>query len=262
MTEEKDDESISPEQLEYFLKTFPGIYKFVSRKLGAAHRSSAEDVVQRVFLKLWRWKKGQLANYKNGNGNSENGIGKTDKIDLSAEEWQKMAKAVARNEVIDFFREKYTRRDVVFSQTDEETRERIFSVPDKSPDQNPEGNSRAEMCSQLKLIWKAAQALSSVRQKYTYFLQFRDFIIEFIVCGCCSIEELAVYLETDENGLNRIISELPLTDEEIRRLIEKNFGEKLAPKQIWEARAKAKKKLARKLAEYISDERLFIQKGS
>lgn len=270
MTDEKDDESISPEQIQYLLESLPNVRRFVARKLGKAYHSAVEDILQRVSLKLWRWKQARLNgseheynnknSNKNGNENlSANSEGK--ELSLSAEEWQKMASTIARHEVIDFFREKYTRRDVPFSQLDEDTKEKIFSVASHAPDQNPEGNSRAELCSQVRLIWRAAQHLASVRQKYAYFLSFPDFIVEFIVCECCSIEKLAVYLETDEKGLSQIVSNLPLTDEEIGRLLEVNFGEQLSPKQMWEARAKAKRKLAQKLVEYISDERLFIQRG-
>lgn len=238
--EQKSDEFITPEQQKYLLLVFPGIHKIISRRLGKAHRSSIEDIKQRVFLKLWRWKKEESE--KN----------------LSREEWQKLANVVARNEVTEFFREKYTRRDVLFSQMDEDAKTAVFST---ESEEKLQGNTRAETCSQLKLVWKAAQTLT-LRQKYTFFLQFRHFIIEFILCECCSIEELVRYFETNREELSRIIEKLPLSDDEIGRQLEQKLGEGLSPKQIWEARAKAKIKLAKILSGYISDERLFIQRRS
>lgn len=243
--EQDSDESISPEQEKYLLQTLPDIQKIISRKLGKAHRAFVEDIKQRVFLKLWRWKLNQLKQRENKN--------------LSDEEWQKIAHVTTQNEVTEFFREKYTRRDVVFSQMDESTKQTVFSA---QSNQTLEGNSQAEICSQMKLVWKSAQSLS-LRQKYAYFLQFRAFIIEFITCKCCRIEELAEFFEIDKTELSQVIDNLPFSDDEIGRRLEiKLGGETLQPKQIWEARAKAKIKLARNLSEYVCDERTFVQRRS
>lgn len=234
--EDDEDEPVSPAQEKRILATFSYIHKIISRKLGSAHRDSIEDIKQRVFLKLWQWK-----------------IGQSEK-NLSDEEWQKMAHVVANNEVADFFRKK-DNRHILFSQMDEGTEEKVLSV--ESTDMIA-GNSLPEIRSLLALVWIVAQTLT-LRQKYTYFLQYPDFIVEFIVVGCCSIKELAAYFNATEEKLSEIIDSLPLRDEKIGRLLEEILGEKIAPKQIWEARAKAKAKLASRLKDFIYNERLFVQ---
>ncbi|MGI8469515.1 MAG: hypothetical protein ACR2N3_13785 [Pyrinomonadaceae bacterium] len=231
-----EDEPVSPAQEKLILETFSYIHKIISRKLGSRHRDFVKDLEQRAFLKLWRWK---MAHGEN---------------DLSGKEWQKMANVVAHNEATEFFREKYT-RDILFSQMDEQTAEEVLAV--ESTDILA-GNSLPEIRSLLALVWIAAQTLT-LRQKYAYFLQYPDFIVEFIVVGCCSIEELAAYFNATEEKLSEIIDSLPLRDEKIGRLLEEILGEKLSPKQIWEARAKAKAKLASRLKDFIYNERLFVQ---
>lgn len=116
------------------------------------------------------------------------------------------------------------------------------------------GNSQPEVCSLLKLVWQAAQTLT-LRQKSAYFLPFSDFMVEFIVCKCCSIEELASYFEVSEDELSVIIGELPLSEEQIGKLLEAKIGGKITPKQIWEARSKAKAKLAVALRDAVFNER-------
>lgn len=232
-----DEESVSPAQEKLILETFSYIHKIISRKLGSRHQDSVKDLEQRAFLKLWRWK---LTHREN---------------DLSGEEWQRMANVVAHNEVAEFFREKYT-RDVLFSQMDEQTKEEVLSVESSNI---LAGNSVPEIRSLLALVWIAAQTLT-LRQKYTYFLQYPDFIVEFIIVGCCSIEELTVYFETTEKKLSQMIDNLPLSDEKIGSLLEEVLSEKLSPKQIWEARAKAKAKLVSRLKDFIYNERLFVQR--
>ena len=231
--------NISSTQEKYILETFPFVHKFVVRKLNTIYSDSVEDLKQKVFLRLWRWK--ALKSEK----------------DLSEEEWLKLANVVVHNEVARFFREKYTRKDVLLSQMDERTEKTVLSV--YSDKDNLEGNSRAEICSLLTLVWNISQTLT-LRQKYSYFLQYPDFIVEFISCKCCSIKELAIYFEASEKELAEIINALPLSDEKIGRLHEAKLGEKFSGSKIWEARSKAKAKLASKLKEYISDEELFVKR--
>lgn len=237
-TDEKNgEETVAPFVDEDLRQIAPLIERIIARRLGALYRDAVEDLKQKVFLKLLNRKKAHAA---------EN---------LTKEEWRKLANVTAQNEVIDFFRAKYS-RDVPFSQMNEAMELKVYSQ------QTPEpiaGNSQPEVCSLLKLVWQAAQNLT-LRQKYSYFLQFSDFIIEFIVCRCCSIEELARYFEVNEQGLSAIITELPLADASIGNLLERKLTVKIAPKQIWEARSKAKMKLAASLKDSVFNERPFNPK--
>lgn len=225
-------EAVSPDEEKILILVAPLVHKIISRKLGARHRDSVEDLKQKVLIKLWRWH------------NQHEGAM------LSAEEWSKLAQVTARNEVIDFFREKY-RRDVPFSQLNEIAEQEIELI--ESTDELP-GNSGPEVRSLLKLIWRAAQNLT-LRQKYAYFLPFSDFIVEFIVGECCSIKELAAYFEISESELAVIIDRLPLSEAEIGKLIAEKIGRATTPKQIWEARAKAKARLAAQLRDILFNER-------
>lgn len=231
----KDGETVSPAQEQFIFQTFPFIHRIIYRRLGVKHRGALDDLKQRVFLKLWDWKR----------QHSEK--------DLSDEEWQKMAHVVAHNEVTDFFRKK-DNGNILFSQMEEDAREEVLSIESS---ETLAGNSAAEIRSLLKLIWKLSQTLS-LRQKYSYFLQFRRFIVEFIVYGCCTIKELAAYFEVTEEELSRIIDELPLPDEKIGKLVAVKEpatpGENIPSHKIWEARSKAKAKLAKRLKEYIRNE--------
>lgn len=236
----EEEETISPSQEKHILDTFYYIHKIISRKLGRRYQSAVEDLKQRVFLKLWRWKKG-----------------KSDR-NLSAEEWQKLAHVAAVNEVIDFFRKKDNRL-IPFSQMNAEIEREVFSV--ESSDALI-GNSSAEVNSMLVLVWVAAQSLT-LRQKYAYFFRFHDFAVEFITSGCCSIEELAEFFEITQKELLKIIESLPFSDEQLALLLgEKLGGENVAPKQIWEARSKAKARLAKNLRVFFINERLFDERKS
>jgi hypothetical protein len=238
----ESDETISHVQQKHLLETFSYVHKVISRKLGRKYQNALEDIKQRVFLKLWHWKR------------------ERSERNLSAEEWHKLAHVVANHEVIDFFRKK-DNRHIPFSQMGEEIQKEVLSI--ESPD-TLIGNSLAEIHSMLALVWIAAQNLT-VRQKYAYFLQFRDFIIEFMTAGCCSIEELAEYFEVSRAELAEIINNLPLSDEQMARRLEIKFSAgdgQIQPKQIWEARSKAKAKLARSLKDFFENERLFVQRRS
>lgn len=232
-----EEESVSPDREKDFACVAPLVHKVISRKLGSRHRDSIEDLKQKVFLKLWRWKKDQGVN------------------DLSEEEWQKLANVAAHNEVTDFFREKYI-RDVPFSQMSDQMQQEVIEIESFEV---LAGNSKPEICSLLTLVWKAAQNLT-LRQKYAYFLPFSDFIVEFILCECCSIGELAFYFEVRESKLSEIIDRLPFSEANIGKLLEEKTGGKIAPKQIWEARSKAKARLAADLRDSIFNERSSVAK--
>ncbi len=230
----KEVKNVSPAQENHILQTFGYVHRIVSRQLGPKYRDSVEDLKQRVFLKLWHWK-----------------TVRSEK-DLSGEEWQKIANVAVHNEVAKFFGEKYN-RTILFSQMDDKGQEEIFSIP--SADRLIEGNSAAEKRSLILLIWKAVQILT-LRQKYAFILQNEDFVIEFITAECCSMGELAAYFELAEVEFSDIVELMPLNDEKISELLETKIKEKISPNKIWEARSKAKAKLAKKLADPVSNELL------
>ncbi len=119
----------------------------------------------------------------------------------------------------------------------------------------PQGSSAIETRSLLLLVWKAAQNLT-LRQKYAFMLHNPDFVVDFIVAGCCSMEELTDYFEVTIDELLVILESDPLPDKTIAEILEKKLGQKVFPKSIWEARGKAKAKIAKKLAGLMSHGKL------
>lgn len=233
----KTGEYVSLSQEKLILETYSFIHKVISRKLGIAHKGAVEDVKQKVFLKLWRWKLDQATK------------------DLTVEEWRKMACTTARNEIVDYFRKK-DNRHIPFSQIETtETECAFFNI--ESSEIIP-GNSVPEIRSLLCLVWIAAQALT-LKQKYAYFFQFHDFLIEFLMARCCSIEELANYFELSEKELSGVIEQLPLSNEQIAEMTARKTGQECAPSKVWLARTRGKRKLASILKDFIFNERTFNQ---
>lgn len=235
--------AVSPTQEKRLLQTHNLVHRIVFRKLGCSHSDSVEDLKQRVFLKLWRWK-------------STRG----DK-DLSEEEWGKMANVVAHNEINDFFSEQH-KHDSLFSSMDDNAEEAsAVTASSNFASNNQAGNSSVETGSLLRLVWKLVQSLT-LRQKYAFILHQPDFIIDFIAAGCCSMKEFAEYFEISDEEFSRIMESYQLSDEQIANLLQQKLGRKTLPKNVWEARAKAKAKIAKKLAAYISDGRLSVERKS
>ena len=212
--------SVSSVQENYVLKALSDVRKLVFYKLSSVHKDSAEDLMQRVFCKIWSWR---VRHNKT----------------LEYEEWRKITKTIADREISEFFSEKYT-KDVLFSQADADLWEALFiNVSFKT---SLEGNTRAEIDSLLLSIWKAAQNLT-LRQRYAFVLQSDCFLIEFINTGYCTFEELAAYFKVPEEIFLDIMNFLPLSDEQIGELLTAKLNESVTSEQIWQARAKAKARL-------------------
>ncbi len=81
-----------------------------------------------------------------------------------------------------------------------------------------------------------------------------NFIVDFIAAECCSMKELKDYFEATEDELLVIAdSNDPFPDKTIAEILEKKLGQKVSQKSVWEKRAKAKIKIARKLAELLNN---------
>lgn len=221
-------------QEKHLLETLPLIHRIVAYKLGAKHRDSIEDVKQQVFLKLWRWK------------------AKRSEKDLSESEWRNLASVTTYNKVLDFF-SACRRRPLLFSQIDENIEEIELRLLFSESNQEPPFSSgllSVEAQSLLLLVWRSAQDLT-LRQKYAFFLPNPDFIIDFISAGCCSMKELADYFTATEREVSAITEGDSLPDKEIARMLEKKLGQSVSAKNVWEARGKAKSKIAKRLAVFL-----------
>lgn len=212
---------VSSVQERYVLQALGDVRKLVFYKLGSAHRDAAEDLMQRVFCKIWAWKI------------------RHDKV-LEYEDWRKVTKTVVYREISEYFSEKYT-KDVILSQTDAALSEIIFST--ECAECRLAGNTQAEADSLLLSLWKRAQILT-LRQRYTFVLYNETFLIEFINSRVCGFRELAAYFEVTEEILSDILVFFPLSDGKIGELLRAKLNEDISLRQIWEARAKAKARLA------------------
>jgi DNA-directed RNA polymerase specialized sigma24 family protein len=211
-------------QESYVLQALADVRKLVFYKLTSAHKDSAEDLLQRIFCKIWLWKT------------------RHNKV-LDYEDWRKVTKTIADREIGAYFADKYT-KVVLFSQMEADFWDGFsMAVSFKN---NLEGNTRAEIDSLLLSIWRASQILT-LRQKYSFILHSENFLIEFINTGFCSLEELAVYFEVSNEIFSDIMNFIPLSDRQIGELLEAKLNESVTSQQIWEARAKAKARLLRQM---------------
>lgn len=205
-------------QDDYFLKTLPLIRQIAARKLRGHYRYAVEGIIQRVALKLWRWKL------------------RYPQKELSEDEWQRLANTAAQNEVRNFYSSRL-RKEISLSEISEED----IVVLNKTQIEMP-GDTSTELRSLLGQLWTAMQQLS-VRQKYALLFRNADYIIDLIGNEVSSLREIAESLELRTEELKEIIVNLPLSDERIRNLLETKLQEKITVKQVWAARDKAKIKL-------------------
>lgn len=217
-------------QEKYFLETLPLIRRLVGQKLNAYYRDAAEDISQKVILKLWKWKT------------------RHPEREISEEEWRKLANTAAQNEIKTFYRHKSHRERQLPETTENGSRhaaEDALAAPD-SPAELA-GNTRAELRSLLVYVWNLLAA-QSLREKQALLLKSDELIIYLISYRCCGIRELAAALELKEEEFVALLPRLPLGNEEIGRLLESKLTSKVAPAQVIKARHRARAKLKRMLA--------------
>lgn len=202
----------------YFLRTLPLIRQIATRKLTGLHRIAAEGIIQKVALKLWRWKL------------------RHPQKELSEDEWQRLANSATQNEVKNFFSSRL-RKEISISEISEEEIMLINKTQIEMP-----GGTPTEICSLLAQLWTATQKLS-LRQKYALLFRNADYIIDLVGNGVSSLNEIAESVELSTEELKEVIMNLPLSDERIRNLLETKLQAKITVKQVWSARNKAKQKL-------------------
>lgn len=205
-----------------FLETLPLIRQIADCKLRGFYRQAVEGVVQRVALKLWRWKL------------------RYPQKKLSADDWQRLANRATHNEIKNFYSSRL-HKEIPLSEIIEEE----IVVKNKTQIEMPEDAS-AELRSLLIRLWTATQQLS-LRQKYALLLRNAEYIIDLIENEVSSLKEIAESLQLTNEELKEVIMNLPLSDERIRSLLERKLGEKVTAKQVWSARNKARLKLRKAL---------------
>jgi DNA-directed RNA polymerase specialized sigma24 family protein len=205
---------------EHILKTVPLVRRIVGYRLGSSFPNYVEDIVQKVILNLWRWKD------------------KREGLPLSEEEWQKIANRAAQNEVKMLYRQNLGREVFI---TDLSEPDKEFEIP--ALNKTADGNTEAESHSLLNYVWITIQELST-RQRYALLFQKQELIVYLLTGKCCKLNELAEFLNLSKETLLGIIRALPYSDEQICDFFRQNLNEEVTPKQIWEARGKARVKIA------------------
>ena len=209
------------------------IRQIAARKLPGYYRDAMDDIVQKIGLNLWKWKtqkdergSGQAdfkaagpadADFNAANSIQTGSVEESSLAGLSSEDWKKVANVAAHNEIKSFYSSKYQRQT---SLSEQETDQERFQENNSG---NLPGNTGAEVRSILVQLWKALQILS-LRQKYAFLLQKEEFITDLIHHNCCKKQEIADFLHLDYAEFDTILSSLPLTDDEIQKLIEERPG--------------------------------------
>jgi DNA-directed RNA polymerase specialized sigma24 family protein len=203
----KPQEDISPQ-------TFSLIRNLVGKKLNTLYIDYLEDITQTVLVKLLKWK------------------AKRSDFEISEEDWLKIVNVAAQNAVKTFYSQK-VRREIPTEDAD------LNDLAGKSQIIKTEGNTDVELRSLLLPLWEAFQTLP-IRQKIAFILSNEHFIIELLVNKCCSIKELSDSVNLPEKDFTLLLEKIPLSDEEISRILEKNLKESISTRNVWKARNRAK----------------------
>ena len=239
----EEDKCVVSLQEKYFLNTFPLIRHLIKRRLGVLNPDAGDDIFQTVALRLWQW------------------ITRKKEPQMSAEEWQRYANRATCNEIKRFYGSKF-RKEISLSEIENDYE---FISSGDAAGETP-GTTESEDCSSLRHWWETIRDCS-LRQKYALLLSNQDFVFELVSRRCCRLEEIAESLILSREELLTLIGRLPLSNEDIQRLLKIKTGDQLTVRQIWMARGKAKAKLkaARKgqgKVEKIKDDKTFIAGGN
>jgi hypothetical protein len=211
----------SAPQEEIPLKTFSFVQSLVKRKLGNFYADYVEDITQTVLLNLFKWKSKRI------------------ELEISEEDWLKIANVAAQNEVKSFYTHKWRRE--VPTESDE-----LNQIADIAQNLKTEGNSDIEIRSLLNLIWETYKELS-FKQKYSLILSNKDFIFELIANKCCGLSEISATLNMSESEFILLLEKIPFTDIEISQILEDYLKETVSARNVWKARTRAKLNLIRTL---------------
>lgn len=248
------------------LNALPLVRRIAEFRLRGSYREAAEDIVQKVGLNLWRWSlvKKDSSHDELQEESQENLTEelKPNGEEMNGEDWLRVAQVVASREINSFFRSKY-RKETRLSEAalenelfgQDRNNSSAFNWQSQSNNSfnsslKQEGNSRAEMTSILRQVWKIIMEMT-LRQKYALLLQKDELIINLLTHGCCSREEIAGALACTKAEFDIIFTSFPLTDEAIRHLIEKKINGEITLHQVWMARGKAKAKLEARIRPLI-----------
>lgn len=88
----------------------------------------------------------------------------------------------------------------------------------------------------------------SLRERYCFLLSRDELIDDLIGHGICRLAGLAAYLKMSRADFVILLEQLPVKDEAIKQILERQTGLALTLKQVWTTRSKARGKLAQRIA--------------
>jgi DNA-directed RNA polymerase specialized sigma24 family protein len=201
------------------IAALPIVRAIVNRKVISSWQSDASDLVQGITLRLLKWR----------DKYSE----KSEK--MSPDEWESFAARTAYNEVNRYFTTQKPGLRVPI--------EKAISI---SGEKSAEGQTELEFISLASLVWQNICSLT-LRQRRALLLNSQELIIYLLKAGVDD-DEMKRVLEFDRADWDEIKSNLPLTDAQIARLIQKksnNGNLDSMTRSIKKGRHEARKKMRR-----------------
>lgn len=227
------------------------VNKIARSKLPGHHRQTTGDVVQTVTLNLWRWQHRKIAETSAGCRTNKTSpepaqsvtAGKKEDT-LTHEAWRKIAARTSINEINSYYAHKQHREVALCPENSGGELPQLFAYYGSC---RIEGETETETASLLKFVWSQMPTLS-LRERYCFLLSRDELIDDLIGHGICRLADIAGYLEMSRADFVQVLEQLPISDETLKELIERQTGAAITLKQIWTTRSKARRKLADKLA--------------
>ncbi len=210
-------EILSPEQLKKLTATFPLISRLSRNHPAHSRLYEREDIVQEVKLGLLIWKS------------------KRPQMDLTTNEWLRIANRATQNEIKNFYRRK-TPEQLSLAEI---SGENVCPFAKESPlITQPEGNTKMELKLLVTKMWEKIQT-QSFFENCALLLKNDELVSSLIYYRGCRIKELAIRLNLTEEELEAIIEKLPLSDQDIANYLSERFELKATPAAIRKARQRA-----------------------
>lgn len=215
--QESADSSDQTNTEESVIAALPVVRAIVNRKIISSWQSDASDLVQGITLRLLKWREKYSEKSKA----------------MSPDEWESFAARTAYNEVNRYFTNQKTTLEVPIEKA-------ISVVTEKSA----EGQTEIEFISLANLVWQNICSLT-LRQRRALLLNSQELII-LLLKAEISDDEIIRILEFDREDWSEIKGNLPLTDVQIAKLIQKKrkIGNlESMTKSIKKGRHEARKKM-------------------
>lgn len=219
--------AVACQQEDRMLETLPLILRLAgARKHNLPDWATIEDLRQTVALNLLKWKRLRP------------------ELELSGEEWLKIANTATINQVGKYHHAARVRRETPLAEI--EKYEPVKRESRRGHRVSPAGNTPVEVDSLAGRLWKVIKTLT-FRERCAILLEARGLLGTIVGRRGCDITQIAEALEMECGELFAVIELVPLAAGEIARLLADKLKEPVTAKQVIEARSRAKAKIRRAL---------------